>query len=112
MTLIDVAELAGVSKATVSRVMNDQGNVLADTVERVRAAAATVGYRKIPGGPGRRLKNQPPPAQVSTLNAHALVVPDVLGGLYLSLQEGLEAAANERYQQVIVCNSQNDPYKQ
>jgi DNA-binding LacI/PurR family transcriptional regulator len=41
----DVAALAGVSRQTVSRVLNDHPEVAADTKERVLAAMAELGYR-------------------------------------------------------------------
>src|SRR5664279_4963757 len=44
-TLHDVAEQAGVSYQTVSRVVNDHPNVSAETRERVRSAIAQLGYR-------------------------------------------------------------------
>lgn len=44
-TLGDVARLAGVSPATVSRVVNDVQPVRQQTVEAVRAAIAELGYR-------------------------------------------------------------------
>ena len=43
-TIQDVAERAGVSIATVSRVLNDKRDVSAPTRERVRAAATELGY--------------------------------------------------------------------
>ncbi|MDY8109526.1 LacI family DNA-binding transcriptional regulator [Fulvimarina sp. 2208YS6-2-32] len=47
-TLSDVAKLAGVSLATVDRVINRRPNVRAHTVERVRAAMAALDYRVDP----------------------------------------------------------------
>ncbi len=44
--LEDVAELAGVSHQTVSRVVNCHPNVSAGTRERVEAAIAQLGYRR------------------------------------------------------------------
>ena len=43
-TIRDVAERAGVSIATVSRVLNDKGDVSDETRERVRRVALSVGY--------------------------------------------------------------------
>jgi LacI family transcriptional regulator len=39
-TIIDVAELAGVSRATASRAMGGYGRIAVGTVEQVRKAAA------------------------------------------------------------------------
>ena len=43
-TIRDVAELAGVSIATISRVLNNKGKVSAETAERVRAIVKELGY--------------------------------------------------------------------
>lgn len=50
VTLLDVARLAGVSTATVSRVLNDSGKVGQATRDRVRAAIDTLGYTPHFGG--------------------------------------------------------------
>ncbi|WP_199035615.1 LacI family DNA-binding transcriptional regulator, partial [Glycomyces salinus] len=43
-TIHDVAEAAGVSRGTVSRVLNDQGNVSVAAENAVRRAVAETGY--------------------------------------------------------------------
>jgi transcriptional regulator with XRE-family HTH domain len=43
-TIKDVAEHAGVSIATVSRALNDKGDVSGETRERVREVARSIGY--------------------------------------------------------------------
>src|SRR5512141_927834 len=43
-TIVDVAEAAGVSYATVSRVINNDPHVKASTRERVQRAMASLGY--------------------------------------------------------------------
>jgi DNA-binding LacI/PurR family transcriptional regulator len=45
VTLQDVARLAGVSSKTVSRVVNDQGEISEATRQRVQAAIEQLGYR-------------------------------------------------------------------
>ncbi|MEV8026195.1 LacI family DNA-binding transcriptional regulator [Microbacterium sp. NPDC080220] len=52
--IIDVAELAGVSMKTVSRVVNDEAGVLPDTRDRVVAAIAELGF--VPDSRARSLK--------------------------------------------------------
>jgi LacI family transcriptional regulator len=47
-TIKEVAERAGVSIATVSRALNDKGDVSLETRERVRAVARAVGYSADP----------------------------------------------------------------
>jgi LacI family transcriptional regulator len=51
-TIRDVAEQAGVSIATVSRVLNDRADVSVETRERVRAVARSVGYSVDPAARG------------------------------------------------------------
>jgi LacI family transcriptional regulator len=51
-TIHDVAEQAGVSIATVSRVLNDRGDVSVETRERVREVARAVGYSANPAARG------------------------------------------------------------
>ena len=55
-TVTDVALVAGVSRQTVSNVMNSPGIVRADTRERVEAAIAQLGYR--PHASARRLRTR------------------------------------------------------
>lgn len=54
-TIKDVALEAGVSPMTVSRVVNDKGNVRQDTVDKIQQAIAKVGYR--PNIGARRLSS-------------------------------------------------------
>jgi LacI family transcriptional regulator len=51
-TIKDVAERAGVSIATVSRVLNDRADVSVETRERVREVARSVGYAADPAARG------------------------------------------------------------
>ena len=51
-TIRDVAEQAGVSIATVSRVLNDRADVSLETRERVRQVARSVGYTADPAARG------------------------------------------------------------
>ncbi len=59
ITIFDVAEKAGVSHSTVSRVLNNKSNVSAETRERVQRAMEQLGYvgnihaRRLAGGSSR-----------------------------------------------------------
>lgn len=48
VTLIDVAKTAGVSRQTVSRVINEKGNVATETAQRVENVIAELGYQPTP----------------------------------------------------------------
>ncbi len=50
-TIKDVAELAGVSVATVNRVLGNKGNVRIETARAVAKAAADIGYHAFPCRP-------------------------------------------------------------
>ena len=52
MSIIEIAKLAGVSHTTVSRVMNNEGNVSPETAKKVRAAMKESGY--VPKPPSMR----------------------------------------------------------
>lgn len=52
VTIVEVAERAGVSIKTVSRVVNREANVRASTREKVEAAIAELGYRPNPSARG------------------------------------------------------------
>src|SRR5690606_25907320 len=53
-TCVEVARLAGVSQATVSRVFTGRGPVAADTRRRIMKAATAIGYRPNPLARGLR----------------------------------------------------------
>src|SRR5438477_9856884 len=55
LTIYDVAKLAGVSIASVSRVLNGQGTPRADTRERVLRAVRELSF--VPDGAARALSN-------------------------------------------------------
>jgi LacI family transcriptional regulator len=75
-TIRDVAERAGVSIATVSRVLNDRADVSVETRERVREVARAVGYSADPAA--RALATQ-------RTQLFAVVVGDNAGHRDLSL---------------------------
>ncbi|MCS6626063.1 LacI family DNA-binding transcriptional regulator [Roseibacterium beibuensis] len=80
MTLRDVAEAAGVSEMTVSRVLRQRGDVSEKTRERVFAAARQLGYvpNKIAGALASNRVNLVGVVIPSLSN---MVFPDVLGGI-------------------------------
>lgn len=76
-TVVDVAEAAGVSKQTVSNVLNTPDIVRPETRERVERAIATLGYR--PHASARRLRTR----QSSTLGVRLDPVVNGISGAVL-----------------------------
>src|SRR5262245_31258234 len=89
VTLVDVARLAGVDKAIVSRVVNEDPALVIrpDTRERVLAAISDLGYR--PNIAARSLRT----AKAGTLG---LVIPDFANPVYAEIITGAERAALAR----------------
>ncbi len=95
-TIRDVAQLAGVSTATVSHVLNETRTVSEDLRERVLAAMETLNYR--PNAVARSLR-------VSETLTLGLIVPDVELPFFARMARCIEAAASEVGYNVILCNS-------
>lgn len=111
-TLEQLASEAGVSKATVSRVINERGNVSAATVRLVREAMIRARFHAPAPKPPRRQATRTHKAQASPLSAYALLVPEISGDLYVSLLRGFEAASRPQLFQTIVCNTNDNVMKQ
>lgn len=93
VTIYDVATAASVAPSTVSRTFSRPGRVNAVTAERVRAAAASLGYRT--SAPARAL-----PGTLSRLVA--FVVSDVTNPFYGQLIRGAqETVARAGYTMVL-----------
>jgi LacI family transcriptional regulator len=83
-TIADVAARAGVSLATVSRVMNGNATVDPGLADRVRAAAAELGYSASP------LARSLASGRTSTI---AVLVPDLENPTFQGVLRGLNRAA-------------------
>ncbi|WP_314175389.1 LacI family DNA-binding transcriptional regulator [Streptomyces winkii] len=92
----DVASHAGVSVATVSRVLNDHPAVRPDTRSRVLTSVTELGYR--PNAVARSLRTH----HTHTLG---LVISDVLNPFFTELARAVEDAARERGYSVIIGNA-------
>ncbi|MBW8703272.1 HTH-type transcriptional repressor CytR [Streptomyces sp. MBT84] len=96
----DVAAEAGVSVATVSRVLNDHPSVSADARTRVLAAVEALGYR--PNAVARSLRTD----QTRTLG---LVISDVLNPYFTHLARSVEEEARALGYSVIIGNADERP---
>jgi LacI family transcriptional regulator len=96
-TIRDVARQAGVSIATVSRVMRDSTSVRPDTAERVRQVAADLEF--VPSHLGRQLAER-------RHAANGIVFPDLSGPYYAEVVLGYEAVAAELGRSVLILSTQ------
>ncbi|MDQ1553639.1 MAG: LacI family transcriptional regulator, partial [Microbacteriaceae bacterium] len=101
--LVDVARRAGVSPATVSRVLNGNAPVSKATLERVQTAASELGYRRN--------------TLASSLRRRAsrligVVVPDVANPFYTEVVRGIEDQLRGAGYLLVLCNSDGNIEKQ
>jgi LacI family transcriptional regulator len=99
VTIYDVARKAGVSAATVSRVMNKAGAVAADLRAKVEAAMRELDYR-----PNRLARRMRSPAA----NMWALIVPDFENSFFTQLARGIEDVSLSHGNFVMLGNSDFD----
>ncbi|WP_406004947.1 LacI family transcriptional regulator [Streptomyces sp. NBC_00637] len=93
VTINDVARSAGVSRQTVSRALNDKGEIDGDTKQRVLDAARALGYR--PSRFARGLVRQ----DTMTIG---LVIPDLLNPFFTEVAAAALEAARTRGWHVVV----------
>ncbi|WP_219835438.1 LacI family DNA-binding transcriptional regulator [Paenibacillus sp. R14(2021)] len=98
-TIRDVAKLAGVSVATVSRVLNQNGYVNAKTESSIRSAMTALQYK--PNAIARSLAGK----QTSTI---ALMIPDIRNPFFPELAKAVESTASKHDYTVILCDSDHD----
>ncbi|UOQ43492.1 LacI family transcriptional regulator [Halobacillus salinarum] len=102
-TIEDVAKLAGLSRTTVSRVINDQPYVTEEKKQRIIQAMKQLGY--VPNSSARRLRSQ----KTETI---AVLLPRVTNPFYGNLIEAMEERASELGYQVIVCQTHDSKQKE
>lgn len=102
-TIRDVASRAGVSIATVSRVLSDKQHIRPEVRERVREAVAELGYR--PNRVARQLRSR----RSATLG---LIVSDIRNPFFASVSRVVEDVASAHDYNVFLCNADEDPEKE
>jgi LacI family transcriptional regulator len=102
-TIKDVAKLAGVSVATVSRVLNSSGYVNEETKKRVEQAISQLNYR--PNHVARSLFN-------GRSQMIALLVPDIMNPFFPELARAVEDFAKLNDYTFVLCNTDDDPEKE
>jgi LacI family transcriptional regulator len=99
-TIVDVASLSGVSKATVSNVVRGKGSVADATRTRVLSAIETLGYR--PNASARSLVRQ-------RTDVLGLLTGNLGNAFEAELLERIEQVASERKFTTLVCTTGRNP---
>ncbi len=102
-TIRDVATEAGVSIATVSKVLNNPDYGSPETRKKVVSAVKRLGYQ--PNNIARSMV-------IGRTNVIALVIPDVRNQFFTSVARGVEDVASKYDYRVMLCNTDEDPAKQ
>lgn len=102
-TIYDVAREAGVSMATVSRVVNGNPNVKPTTRKKVSEAIERLGYR--PNAVARGLASK----KTTTVG---VIIPDISNVFFSELARGIEDIATMYKYNIILCNSDQNVNKE
>lgn len=98
--IYDVAQAAGVSVATASKALNGTGRMTDETRERVKSAAATLGFR--PNAMARALIQR----RSFTIG---LLTNDTYGRFTLPVMAGISEATVDQGVSVFLCSIEDDP---
>jgi LacI family fructose operon transcriptional repressor len=101
--IMDVAKQAGVSTASVSRVISGLPGVSEETRTRVNAAVKSLGYR--PDLAARRLRS----GRTDTLG---LIVSDIRNPFFTEISRAVEDVAYQNRMRVLLCNADENPEKE
>lgn len=99
----DVAFAAGVSPATVSRVLNKNVNVNPETKKKVLDTIEQLKY--IPNSAAKNLR-------IQRTSMIGVIVPDINSAYYAEIIKGIENMAYVHKYRVIICDSENSAEKE
>lgn len=99
----DVADAAGVSTATVSRVLANKPHVSTKVKKRVMAVVKELNYQ--PNRVAQRLRS-------NTSRIIALIVADIENPFFQRVSRAVDDAAQELGYNVMLCNTDEDPIKE
>ncbi len=103
ISIKDIARIAGVSIATVSRVLNNKGGYSAETEMRVKAVCDQYGF--ISNMSAKTLRE-------SRSNTIGLILPNILNPYYSSIAYYIELFLSEHGYSLLICNSDNSAEKE
>lgn len=97
--ITDVAKAAGVSPATVSRVLNGSNGVSDRLASKVHKAATDLGY--VPFSSARAMRGQ-------NVRVWAAIVSDIENPFFTAVVRGIEDVARTVQHRLVLCNSDED----
>ncbi|MCA9948786.1 MAG: LacI family DNA-binding transcriptional regulator [Anaerolineales bacterium] len=100
ITIEDVAQAADVSRQTVSRAINDKGEISQETKDRVMQAVRELGYRP------NRLAQSMVTQRTYTVG---LTIPDILNPFFPEVARGVQDVARDHDYNVFLCNTDDNP---
>jgi LacI family transcriptional regulator len=98
-TIKDVAKLAGVSTATVSRVVNDDPRISGKTKERVLHCIGELDYK---------INNIARSLKTSRTYTIGFICPEISNNFFMSIAKGLEDELRKHGYSIIICNANED----
>jgi LacI family transcriptional regulator len=101
--MVDVAALAGVSAGTASKALNNTGQLSQETRDRVRRAAAQLGFT--PDTRGRALSS----GRTYTV---ALLTSDSSGRFSIPIMRGVEDVLSAGELATVLCDTRDDPLRE
>jgi DNA-binding LacI/PurR family transcriptional regulator len=104
-SMSDVAKKAGVSVATVSRVLNNSSSVNDATRSKILKAIKELNYQ--PNRVAKRLRSK----SVSS-NLIGVLIPDIQNPFYVDVLRGIEDVASSNNYAIIMCNFGQDQEKE
>ena len=99
VTIDDIAKQAGVSSATISRVLNNSSYVKDETKEKVLKVIEEMNY--VPSAIARSLSKR-------ETNTIGIIVPDITNSYFGEIIKGISKVAEEVGLNIILFNTNND----
>src|SRR5215217_1769093 len=105
VTLRDVARVAGVHPATVSRALNEETRPLVneETARRVLSAAEALGYQPNPIARGLKTNRS---------YTIGVLIPDLTNPLFPPILRGIEDRLDQAGYTSVIANTENDPERE
>lgn len=99
-TIVDVAKCAGVSTATVSRVLNGSANVSDKTKQKIMAAIEELNYN--PNALGRNLRRM-------RTGLVLVILPSISNSFFSQVVKGMEQTGEAQSYTTMICTTRSNP---